>query len=186
MQALRALNQIVQDGVIEEYAIGGAWAATMYVNNLTTQDLDVFVFLKPSSGFSLLTLTPIYDALKGQGAVIEGEHVRFGSEIPVQILPDTNALVAEGIKQSAPAEVAGVPTRVFTAEHLCAIALQLGRDKDDRRVRMFVEEAAVSLDALKGIIDRHGLHDQLMDVARRQGLEALLGPIIGQSPTIRR
>ncbi len=82
-EALRALNQLVSDGVIEAYAIGGAIGASFYLKAMQTEDLDAFVFLPGYSG-GLLLLTPIYEALSGLGGVAEREYILFG-KWPVQI-----------------------------------------------------------------------------------------------------
>ncbi len=124
--------------------------------------LDIFVFLPDSSG-PLVTLAPVYDALKAQGGVIEGEYVRFG-KWPVQILTDANALIAEAIREAAETDFDGVPTRVFSAEHLCAIALQTGRSQGFARVMLFLEENEVDLGALSALAARFGLSDRLTRV----------------------
>ncbi len=160
--ALEALNRLVADRVIENYAIGGAIGASFYLPAMQTEDLDVFVFLPPSSG-SLVTLTPIYNALKAQGGQVEGEYIRFG-KWPVQILTDANALIAEAIREAAGTNYDGVPTRVFTAEHLCAIALQTGRGKDVARVMLFLGENEVDVEALSALAGRFGLSDRLARV----------------------
>jgi hypothetical protein len=122
--------------------------------------VDVFVFL-PAGGSALVSLAPVYDALKARGGVEEREYIRFGSW-PVQILTDANALIGGAIREAMPVHYAGVPTRVFRPEYLCAIALQTGRSKDYLRVRMFLEQKAV---------DRK----QISDLLKKFGLEALLG-----------
>jgi hypothetical protein len=43
--AFRAINQMVADGVIEDYAIGGATAAFFYIEPDTTYDVDIFCVL---------------------------------------------------------------------------------------------------------------------------------------------
>jgi hypothetical protein len=160
--ALEALNRLVADRVVESYAIGGAIGASFYLPAMQTEDLDVFVFLPASPG-PLVTISPVYDALKAQGGVVEGEYVRFG-KWPVQILTDANALIAEAIREAVGTEFDGVPTRVFTAEHLCAIALQTGRSKDFARVMLFLEENEVDLGALSAVAARFGLSDRLTRV----------------------
>lgn len=160
--ALEALNRLVADRVIENYAIGGAIGASFYLPAMQTEDLDVFVFLPSSSG-PLVTLTPVYEALQAQGGQVEGEYVRFG-KWPMQILTDANALIAEAIRQAADTDFDGVPTRVFTAEHLCAIALQTGRSKDYARVMLFLEEKEVDVDALSALAARFGLSERLTKV----------------------
>lgn len=157
--ALRALNQLVSDRVMEHYAIGGAIGASFYIEAVQTEDIDAFIFLAPSAG-GLLSLTPVYDALVALGGAIEGEYVRF-DEWPVQILPDANDLVREAIRSAAETEYDGIPTRVFTAEHLCAVALDTGRTKDYLRVAMFLEQKAVDLVLLRGILEQHQLAGKL-------------------------
>jgi hypothetical protein len=74
--ALRALNQLATDHVIERYAIGGAIGAAFYIEAVQTEDIDAFIFLAPSAG-GLLSLSPVYDALVALGGKVEGEYVRF-------------------------------------------------------------------------------------------------------------
>ena len=157
--ALSALNQLVTDKVIDQYAIGGAIGASFYIDAVQTEDVDAFVFISPSKS-GLLTLTPIYDALVKLGGIIEKEYVRF-ADWPVQILPDVNDLVREAIREAKNVEFAGIPTRVFTAEHLCAVALQTGRTKDYLRVGMFLEADAVDQRLLETLLKRHNLENTL-------------------------
>ena len=156
--ALRSLNRLVADKVIDQYAIGGAIGASFYVEAMQTEDIDAFVFMNPSPS-GLISLTPIYDALVAMGGSIEREYVRF-AEWPVQILPDANDLIRESIRMANEVEFDSIPTRVFTAEHLCAVALQTGRTKDYLRVAMFLEQQAVNLERLRDIVERHGLRDR--------------------------
>jgi hypothetical protein len=157
--ALEALNRLVADRVIENYAIGGAIGASFYLPAMQTEDLDVFVFLPASSG-SLVTLAPVYNALKALGGQVERGYVRFGNW-PVQILTDANDLIREAIREAADTDYDGVPTRVFTPEYLCAIALQTGRNKDYARVMLFLGENEVDLEALSALAARFGLSDRL-------------------------
>jgi hypothetical protein len=165
--ALRALNQLVADGVIEAYAIGGAIGASFYIQALQTEDIDAFVFL-PVAASGLLSLTPVYEALQAQGGRIEREYVQFGSW-PLQILPDANPLIDEAICEAVSVEFEGVPTRVFRAEHLCAVALQTGRPKDYLRVSLFLEAGRVDIDRLQDVLSRYGLQDRLTRVRLSEG-----------------
>lgn len=163
--ALEALNRLVADRVIENYAIGGAIGASFYLPAMQTEDLDIFVLL-PVSSAPLVTLTPVYRALEAQGGQVEREYIRFG-KWPMQILTDANALIAEAIREAVDTDYDGVPTRVFTAEHLCAIALQTGRNKDYARVLLFLGEEEVNLEALSSLAARFGLADRLTRILDR-------------------
>lgn len=160
-------NRLVAERVIENYAIGGAIGASFYLPAMQTEGIDVFVFLPYSSG-PLVSLTPIYDALKVMGGVVEREFVRFG-DWPVQILTDATALIREAIREAVDTDYDGIPARVFTPEHLCAIALQTGRAKDYARVILFLEENEVDRQALSALAARFGLSDRLQSVLVREG-----------------
>jgi len=168
-EALRALNTLVDEGVITDYAIGGAVGATFYVEALQTDDLDAFVFL-PKSSVGIVLLGPIYEALAAHGGVPEREYIRFG-DWPVQILTDANPLIADAIKGAAAVTFNGVPTRVFRAEHLVAIAVQTGRRKDQLRVAMFLEQSAVDLVRLGNLLQRYSLRDRFESWSALNGRE---------------
>ncbi len=157
-RVLEALNQLVSDGVVEDYAIGGAIGASFYLDAMQTEDVDAFVFLPPTVS-GIVLITPIYDALVAMGGVIEGEYVRFG-DWPLQILSDANSLIAEAIREASVVDYDEIQTRVFRPEHLCAIALQTGRKKDTLRVTMFFEQGVVDMDALMGVLRRYELIDR--------------------------
>jgi hypothetical protein len=166
-KALRALNCLVADGIIENYAIGGAIGASFYLPAMNTEDIDVFVFLPPSASL-FVSLSEVYEALKAQGGIVEHEYVRF-EEWPVQILTDATPLIAEAIREAITVDFEGISTRVFRPEHLCAIALQTGRGKDYGRVTMFLEQNEVDAGSLRALATRYELSSQLkraFDAAR--------------------
>ncbi len=152
---LEVINRMEADGVIGQYAIGGAVGATFYLEPVATLDIDVFVSFKKSSG-GLISLTPIYDYLTARGFKSEKEYIVIGGW-PVQFLPPGNALAEEALTEAVGTEVEGIKTRVMTAEHLAAIALQTGRAKDAARVLQFIESGSLDADKLDGILQRHGL-----------------------------
>lgn len=164
--ALRGMNRLVADGVIANYAIGGAIGASFYLPAMQTENLDVFVFL-PHSNRPLVTLAPVYEALRAQGGHEEGAHIRLGNW-PVQILTDANALI-EAIREAVETDFDGVPTRVFTPEHLCAIALQTGRSKDIARIMLFLDANGVDVEALSILAARFGLSDRLTRILEIAG-----------------
>lgn len=153
---IAAINQMQADGVIQRYAIGGAVGATFYLEPVATLDVDVFVTFQPEAGGLLVSPQPLFDYLKTRGASMEGEYIVVAGW-PVQFLPAANPLTAEALQQAVERNVAGVSARVFTAEHLAAIALQTGRAKDKARLLQFVEAGALDLARFQDIVVRHGL-----------------------------
>src|ERR1043165_3879881 len=130
------------DGVIEHYAIGGAVGATFYLEPVATLDVDIFITFKAEAGKWIASPQPIFDYLNARGCVMEGEYIIIAGW-PVQFLPSASPLVTEALAQAVESDVAGTPARVFSAEHLAAIALQLGRAKDKARLLQFLEEGAL-------------------------------------------
>ena len=154
-KTLRVLNDLERAGVLSRYAICGAMGATFYVEPVLTFDLDVFIVLPGTSG-DLLTLSPLYEALRAQGYREEKECVNIEG-VPVQFLPAYNALVEEALAEAREMMYETTPTRVLRAEHLLAIALQTGRAKDRERVRLLREQASLDSDYLAILLTRHGL-----------------------------
>jgi hypothetical protein len=104
----------------------------------------------------LITLQPIFDYLRGLGCAMEGEYVIIGGW-PVQFLPPASPLVEEALIQAVEMDVEGIPARVFTAEHLAAIALQTGRAKGKSRLLQFIESSALDTARFQDILSRHAL-----------------------------
>lgn len=158
------INQMEADGVVDRYAIGGAVGATFYLEPVATLDLDVFVMF-PSRGL-LVDPSPVFDWLKAHGGVAEGEYIVV-EETPVQILATGTPLVEEALREAVETVVESTPVRVFTAEHLAAIALEVGRAKDKARVLQFIEEGALDAARFESILARHGLLDRWQTFQRQ-------------------
>lgn len=97
---------------------------------------------------------------------MQGEYVVIAGW-PVQFLPPTGPLVEEALRDAATVDVDGVPARVFTAEHLAAVALQTGRAKDKARLLQFIEAGALDATRFEAIVARHGLLDRWRQFERQ-------------------
>jgi hypothetical protein len=151
-EVFQVLNQMSRDGVIPNYAIGGAIGAVFYVEPFATQDIDVFVLMTAEpSGWDYLKERG-YKEIRGEAIIVE--------EWPVQFIPVSNALEEEAYLNAAVLDFEGEPVRVMLAEHLVAIMLKAGRLKDFVRAQMFLSQEAVDLDVLMDIIKRHNLEKQ--------------------------
>lgn len=133
-------------------------AATFYAEPLLTFDLDVFVLLTPAPS-GLITLAPIYDALRARGYREEKECVSIEG-VPVQFLPAFNALLEEALREARDVMYEDAPTRVLRAEHLVAICLQTGREKDRERVRLLRAQATFEPELLLQVLRRYDLTEK--------------------------
>jgi hypothetical protein len=165
-EVIRTVHRMETAGVIGPWAIGGAVAATFYLEPFSTLDVDVFVTLRPAEGGLLLSLDPLLDHLKAEDCAMDGEYVVIGGW-PVQFLPPTGPLVEEALEEAAVFDVDGIPARVFRAEHLAAIALQTGRAKDKSRLLQFVESGRLDAARFQTILDHHALRDAWQRFARQ-------------------
>lgn len=120
-EALAAVRAMRAEGVIDEYAVGGAIAHAFWSEPTNTFDLDVFVLLE-SSGM-LISLDPIYRWAKRHGYGETAEHIVIAG-IPVQLIPAHNELAVEAVQRAAELDYAGTPVRVITPEYLIAMYLE--------------------------------------------------------------
>lgn len=163
LEVIRALNKIKVAGVISDYAIGGAIAASFYIEAVNTEDIDAFVFMSAPEGSLLLSLSPIYEALIHLGGVIKKEYIYFG-DWPLQILPAYNDLMEEAVIEAQSATFQGEPVRILSPEFLCAVALDTKRLKDFFRVASFIEQHAVSKRKLIRLVEKYELSEQTVRV----------------------
>jgi hypothetical protein len=154
-KTLEVLNQLVEGGTLETYAIGGAVAAVFYAEPLLTFDLDVFVLLA-NEGQSLQPLAPVYAVLKDKGYLEAAECVMIEG-VPVRFLPAYNDLILEALHEARQTIYEGVSTRVLRVEHLIAICIQTGREKDRERVRLLREVSEIDHEYLESILNRYKL-----------------------------
>ncbi len=152
----RRLNELERTRLIGRYAIGGAFAFIYYAEPFETSDLDVFAHT-PSEG-ALISLAPIYEHFRQLGYRAEDERIVIEG-VPVQILPATGPLVEEAIQRATSITVGSEPTRIFTAEHAVAVALQTNRPKDRMKILHLQDTAVTPLNQqeLEFILTRHGL-----------------------------
>ena len=155
-RVISVINQMQADGVVDRYAIGGAVGATFYLEPVATLDVDIFVAFRAQPGQMVVSPRPIFDYLTARGGVIEGEYIVLHGW-PVQFLPPTGPLAEEALAEAVTVDVEGTAARVFTPEHLAAIALQTGRAKDKARLLQFVEADTLDPKRFQSILTHHDL-----------------------------
>lgn len=157
-EVIETINRMQADGVIGSYAIGGAVGATFYIEPAATMDVDVFIQLSVEPN-AFISLTPIYSYLRSQGCEVEGEHVII-ADTPVQFLPPPTPLVEDALANAVLKDIDGTPVRVFKAEHIAAIALELGRTKDKLRLSQFIEAHALDMAPFETILTKYRLTEK--------------------------
>jgi len=65
-EALLAIEELRESGIVGGYAIGGAVGATYYLEPVATLDVDVFVAFEGAGAGELVSLSPFYPPLEGK------------------------------------------------------------------------------------------------------------------------
>jgi hypothetical protein len=151
---LRAANELVAAGLIEDYALGGALAAIYYIEPFTTYDADI-IFIAAESGITA-GIPEIYAHLQERGWRVEREHLVIRG-FPVQFLAAAG-LTEEAVHEARVIEYEGVPAKVFRAEHIIAIAASVGRHKDLARIEQLLEQAEIDRSVLDDVLRRYKLN----------------------------
>src|SRR5712675_3276816 len=150
---LRAANDLVTTGLIEDWALGGALAAIYYVEPFTTYDADIF-FIPKDAGLTA-GIPAIYAHLQAQGWQVEREHLLIRG-FPVQFLA-AGGLTEEAVREAEKIDYEGVPAKIFRAEHIVAIAASVGRQKDKARIEQLLQQADLDKTYLENVLQRYKL-----------------------------
>jgi len=148
------LNEMVEQGIIADYAVFGAVAQMRYTEAVVTLDADILVAAAEPD--KLDVLSPIYAFCRERGYLPEGEAIRVG-DWPVQFIPAFSKLTREAIRDAETADLDGIPLRVIRADYLAVIALSVGRAKDLARVLALREAGAVTDKEISDLATRHNL-----------------------------
>lgn len=162
------LEQLLLEGILSRYAVGGATAAGFHGEPLATRDVDVFVFLDPL----LVTLDPVFRRLDELGFNEFEEEGLLIHGFPVQFLSAAPGLEAEAVEQAMIVEWEDHRLRVMRPEHLAVIALTVGRPKDRARLVYLVELPDFNNESFRQILTRYQLFDRWQQWASGLGLKA--------------
>jgi len=159
---LASLNDLKATGIIEDYAIGGGYAALYYDVQDATYDLDVLVVLPSEADYPKL-----YEHYRAKGARIENVYI-FVEGMPVQFFPNyIHRLYNAAIEQADVVRFGDVTSKFVTVEYLIALLLTAFRPKDKIRVRELVKRAnrELLLSIIKEFDDeRYPLHERYRKV----------------------
>lgn len=154
-KALKVINDLLEQGIIKKYAIGGGIAAIFYMEPILTYDVDIFV-VPAEENDGLLVLSSLYEYLKKKGYYPDKEHIVIEG-IPVQFLPVFNELIEEAVNEAAGKKYKNINTKVIKVEYLIAIMLQTYRPKDKERVLKALSEAEIDRELLAKILEKFNL-----------------------------
>ena len=157
---LVVLNDLLKQGLLEDYAIGGGVAVLYYTEPILTYDFDVMCTFPLSK--TIVDPSPVFSYLKGKGYTF-GEEDRVNIEgVPMQFIPASAGLAKEALHHARGVTISGVHTRILTVEYLIALMLDLYRPKDRAKLAILLDDKDVLIDqaVLKKILEKYGLTEK--------------------------
>ena len=154
-KTLQVINDMVRDGIINDYAIGGSIGAMFYTEAINTKDLDIFVYPQVLTS-GLVHLNHIYQYLGKKGYKMKGQFFIIDG-VPVDFVIAGDELVDEAIKNYILKSYDHLRVRVMSPEYLIAIALKVRRPQDMRKADMLLMEAPLDRNLLNKILEKHNI-----------------------------
>ena len=159
-RVIQILDEMVKDGVIADYVIGGATALLYFSEPTFTEDIDVFVYLKRRGNSTIVDMSPLYEYLTTKkGYRHDGDYILVEG-FPVQFIVPYDALSVEAFSKAVVVSLAGNRVKIFNIEYLIAIMVQLGKRKYRERLRILVEDKPYDEAKLTDIVTRFDLMEK--------------------------
>lgn len=154
---LDVLEDMQRAGIIEKYAIGGAFAAILHYEPISTIDVDIFFFLREKTKSPILSLNAIYDFAKEKGFSFDHEFINIHGWLVQFVEASHSQLWTEAIENADLIKIEEQDAPVIDKEHLVAMWLYAGRSKDYQKITMFWEADFLDEAKLFDILERHDL-----------------------------
>jgi hypothetical protein len=148
-----ACNKLVEEGIIQDYALGGGLGALYYTEPFLTYDADIFyepMVLDLNAG-----IPAIFQRLKLMGHAMINDRIAIKG-LPTQFLT-AHGLTQEALKAADPVNLDGVPGKIFRPEYLAAIAMQVNRTKDKLKAELLLDQSGLDTAKLDTILRKHGI-----------------------------
>ena len=156
-EILSVLDEMRQAGIIDKYAIGGAFAAILHNEPISTIDLDIFFFFKEKQSSLVLSLDSIYEFATAREFSFDHEFINIHGWLVQFVEASHSQLWSEAIEGAVTILIDNRETFVINKEHLVAMWLFAGRAKDYQKIAMFVDASILDTEKLTNILERHDL-----------------------------
>lgn len=154
---IAVLKDMQTASVIKSFAIGGAVAAILHYEPISTVDLDIFFFLAEKSESSILSLAAIYDYAKANGFEFDHEFINIHGWLVQFVEASHSGLWTEAVIEAETMLIDDAAFAVIGREHLTAMWLLAGRAKDYQKIALFYEAGLLEMKKLFDILQRHNL-----------------------------
>lgn len=144
-------------GIIRSFAIGGAFAAILHDEPISTIDLDIFFLFSKENDGPIVSLSEIYDYAKANGFSFDHEFINIHGWLVQFVEASHNELWSAAIKSADTIMIEDCPVPVIQREYLVAMWLLAGRAKDYQKIALFLEADILNESILFKILDKYDL-----------------------------
>lgn len=156
-KVIAVLEDMQSENIIDKFAIGGAFAAILHNEPISTIDLDIFFLLSEKSDSLVLSLDAIYDYAKVNDFSFDHEFINIHGWLVQFVEASHNPLWVEAINNSETMKIQEKQIPVIEKEYLVAMWLFAGRNKDYQKITMFWDSKFLDEEKLFAILERHNL-----------------------------
>ncbi len=156
-KVIEVLLDMQAKSIIEKYAVGGAFAATLHNEPISTIDLDIFFFLAEKSDSPILSLNSVYDYAQINGFSFDHEFINIYGWLVQFVEASHSGLWTEAVENADIIKIGDYKVSVIGREHLAAMWLFAGRAKDYQKISAFLEADIINYSKLLDVLRRHDL-----------------------------
>lgn len=156
-KVIAVLDDMQTVGIIGPYAVGGAFAATLHDEPISTIDLDIFFLLSSGGDETVLSLAEIYDYAKAKGFSFDHEFINIYGWLVQFVESSRNDLWKEAIETAELIKVGELQIPVIKPEYLVAMWLFAARAKDYQKITAFLAAGFLDEPKLISILKSHDL-----------------------------
>ena len=151
------LEDMQSENIIEKFAIGGAFAAILHNEPISTIDLDIFFLLADKSDSLSLSLDVVYKYAEKHDFSFDHEFINIYGWLVQFVEASHNPLWIEAIEEAESVKVGKKEILVIDKERLAAMWIFAGRNKDYQKISMFWDAGILDEEKLFDILERHNL-----------------------------
>jgi hypothetical protein len=154
------LEDMQNAGIISNYAVGGAVAAILHNEVISTVDLDIFFFFtEPPKGL-ILSLEKIYDYARQNNFTFDADFINIHGWLVQFVEASNSPLWTEAVERAETMTIDNRAAKVIDREHLAAMWIYAGRRTDIRKIEMFDEAGIMNAEILSDVLLRFDLIDR--------------------------
>ena len=153
---VKVLDDMHEKAVIGSYAVGGAVAAALHSQPISTIDLDIFFLFEPPQTGLILSLETIYNYFRERGYEFDKDFIYIAGW-PVQFIESSHdPLWSDALKSAVTIKINEADVKVLPPEHLAAMWAETGRTKDLVKIEELDKAHSMKAQVLRGVLERFG------------------------------